>query len=435
MQKESGMNKLNILNLAISDEGGAGIATRYYNDLFREDGHNSILVVKMSNLKNNGVVVLEKKVAKYSLNNLIKKTNFLLTRYFLTRKIGLVDPKYAFLNLFEKKKYSTARKILKNTPFKPDIIALYWISDFINSKIINDLQKLTKAKIVWFMTDNAPMTGGCHYPWECRGYENDCSNCPALLKKKEIAKENLSFKLNNLPKNLELVTGSESDYQRALNSYLFKSKTIHKIHAPLDENKFVPSDKSHAKAFFGIDSNKRVIYNGSISYIDLRKGSVLFQEALLLLQKKYEEEGKDINELLILIAGNKNEGIIEGLKIPIKRVSYLSESDLIKAYSAADVFVSSSLEDSGPLMVNQSIMCGTPVVSFDIGVAVDFVNNGETGYRVKLRNVHDLAMGIKKILDLDLLEYQRMSNNCRKIGTEKSGFKNVLLKLNEIFRN
>jgi glycosyltransferase involved in cell wall biosynthesis len=45
-------------------------------------------------------------------------------------------------------------------------------------------------------------------------------------------------------------------------------------------------------------------------------------------------------------------------------------------------------------MINESIMCGTPVVSFRMGVAEDLIINGETGYIVKLKNIRDLANGI-----------------------------------------
>ena len=58
-----------------------------------------------------------------------------------------------------------------------------------------------------------------------------------------------------------------------------------------------------------------------------------------------------------------------------------------------------SIEDSGPMMINESIMCGTPVVCFDMGVARDLVHTGRTGYRAALRDSSDLAFGIREVGD------------------------------------
>jgi len=80
------------------------------------------------------------------------------------------------------------------------------------------------------------------------------------------------------------------------------------------------------------------------------------------------------------------------------------------------VFLCPSIEDSGPLMINESIMCGTPVVSFDMGVAPDLVHTGKTGYRATLKDSEDLARGIYKLLNLSDTEYAQMSGNCRELG-------------------
>jgi glycosyltransferase involved in cell wall biosynthesis len=412
------MNKLNILNLATSDEGGAGIASRYYNDLFIKSGHNSRLLVKKSNSINDGVIVLQKRYKKTSLQYFLRKVIDFVDRKSLTYKLGSLDSKYHFFYSIESKQHITAKKILKKVDYNPDLIIIHWNSNFINSKTIKDLKNITNAKIFWIMMDNSPITGGCHYPWDCRNYEIDCSNCPALLdnRKKNIAHDNLKFKLENLPSNIELIAGSEFDYIRASKSQLFKNSKIHKIIFPLDENRFLPGNKNVAKEYFGITSSKRVIFIGSSSLSNVRKGNLYFFEALYLLQCKYLKEGKKIDELQVLLVGNESININGDLLIDIKKINYLSENDLIKAYQAADIFVSSSLEDSGPLMVNQAIMCGVPVVSFNIGVALDLVITNKTGYLAKLRDVEDMALGIERILDLDETHYKELSDNCREIG-------------------
>ncbi len=412
------MNKLKILNLATEDWGGSAIASQYLNDLLIKAGHNSVLVVKRSNSKKENVVALQDWSSKYSVKVILQKISSRIYSKYLQIRVGPLDLKYCFRNVFEHKQHFTAKEILKHSPFNPDIIILHWISNFINSKMIHELQELTKAKLFWIMMDNAPISGGCHYPWDCNGFEFDCSNCPAILTvtKKKLAQINLEHKITNLPPDLALITCSENDYTRALRSSAFKTKRVYELLFPLDENKFKPGNKKEAKSFWGIDPAVKVIFFGSISLSDLRKGGILFLEALHYLQNKIQEDGTGFGDVVLLIAGRKEEYVIPELKIPVRKIGYLSESDLIKAFQAADVFVSPSLEDSGPLMINQSVMCGTPVVSFETGVALDLVITGQTGYRSTLVNAEQLATGIKFILDLGEKEHLIMSENCRNLG-------------------
>ena len=72
------------------------------------------------------------------------------------------------------------------------------------------------------------------------------------------------------------------------------------------------------------------------------------------------------------------------------------------------MFISSSIEDSGPVMINESIMCGTPVISFQMGVAENLIIDDETGYIVKLKNIRDLANSIEKVINLDDKKFYKM---------------------------
>ena len=69
-------------------------------------------------------------------------------------------------------------------------------------------------------------------------------------------------------------------------------------------------------------------------------------------------------------------------------------------------------------MVNQSIMCGTPVVSFAQGVSLDIVISGKTGYRARLKDSGDMAKGLYDILKMPDAEYAKMKNSCREIALE-----------------
>ena len=80
-------------------------------------------------------------------------------------------------------------------------------------------------------------------------------------------------------------------------------------------------------------------------------------------------------------------------------------------------------------------MCGTPVVSFEMGVAFDLVITGKTGYRAKLKDTNDLAKGIMNILTLDNTNYSKMADNCRKLALELCSPDVQSAKIEQILKN
>ena len=104
---------------------------------------------------------------------------------------------YNFYNILERVSIISSSRILKTIKKNPDVIVLYWISGSFNIKTIYKLQKKTGARIYWYFMDKAAMTGGCHYTWECKGYQTTgCKKCPALKYKSLwfIASKNFRFK-------------------------------------------------------------------------------------------------------------------------------------------------------------------------------------------------------------------------------------------------
>lgn len=429
------MHKIKIINIATIDWDGAGIASQYFNTLLNNSGYKSILIVKNSKeLKSNVLAV--KGTPKVASGFFSKLKLRITSRFTFELNKRLYNEKYCYFNKDERKTDTQSDEIISKFPFSPDIIILHWTSNFINSNTVKEFAEKTNAKIFWLMMDNAPLTGGCHYPWECQGFHLDCSNCPAILVgiNKKKANRNLAIKVNNLPDNLEIVACSESDYIRAKKSTLFRNRKIHKILLPVDETKFTGANMSIAKKNFGIPENMKVIFFGATAIKDTRKGISYFIEALLTLKTLLTQKADNKTDFMILIAGNGNTTFLDNINIPYLNTGYLDEKNLIKAYQAADVFISSSLEDSGPLMINQAIMCGTPVVSFDVGVAMDLVINGYTGYRVKVGDSKAMAEGIKSILSLSESEYNEISNNCRLTGLNNFSLDQTIRKWDTILQ-
>ena len=281
----------------------------------------------------------------------------------------------------------TARSILKKCKgFVPDIISIHWVAGFISSKVIKDLHCLTDAKIVFVFVDEAHMTGGCHYPVDCKGYLDGCYNCPALGKGKELAAIQMCCKQENLKDILKFIIGSPYDCRLAVASPLFKdSKAFSGITIP----KMPSVDCLEARRMFGISDTEFVIMIGANSLTDVRKGIIYSMQSI----KKFASCHYDI----CVLALGKRENV-DALDVGNARIitpGFVDFDKLCVAFAASDCFLSTTVADSGPMMVNFSIAMNTPVVSFDIGIAQDLVLHKKTGYIARYKDVDDVANGIE----------------------------------------
>lgn len=394
-----------ILNLSAIDYGGAGKFAVDFSRLFRESGLQSYLVVKDSKVGGEGVVSYQDS----AFNNLFGKFQRRGYKKKLTDNHFAYD--YYFYNKYETLPVVSAHKILALIPKKPDVIFVHWVTDFINAKVIHELKRLTNARIYWLVIDNAPLTGGCHYPWTCDGYTRACSECPAILTEqyKWIAERNLAYKKKYLPDDLSIITFSQSDFVRAKQSTLFRDRQVLKLLGFVDEDRFTIGNKAAARLYFDIPADKSVLFFGASSLNEKRKGMQLLLDALAAYPT---------NDLTLLMAGEFPSAELTG---NVKCLGYLNEDELVIAYQAADVFICPSIEDSGPMMINQSLMCGTPVVAFDTGVAQDLVINERTGYRAKLGDAQDLANGIAHVLNQDALSRTALQSRCRSMAQQAYG--------------
>lgn len=79
--------------------------------------------------------------------------------------------------------------------------------------------------------------------------------------------------------------------------------------------------------------------------------------------------------------GEKGEMFTESAGIQTFDLGFVS-SDRLKAmaYSVADLFIMPSRAENFPLVLLESMACGTPMVSFRVGGVTDLVRPGITGY-------------------------------------------------------
>lgn len=302
-------------------------------------------------------------------------------------------------------------------PIYSFVFVLAW-QDMITSQSLKAIYEKLKVPIILTLVDFQPITGGCYYFGDCRNFENECGNCPALERKamndmthynfqtkKEIYNSiNCGFMVN--PYSLDFIKQSK----------IISENRLRVSYYTMNENLYRPLDKSSCRNLFRIEKHKKyVIFSRFTSVGHERKGYIYL---LAAINKFAEIIGSQKDEVVLLLAGGKDELFESKFNIDVLNVGMLNVDELINAYSAADLFLSSSIDDAGPSMVNQSIMCGTPVLSFNIGSALYMIDNGETGYRVPLKDVDAMANCLDAHFNLSNDERKVMQNKCRCKGLE-----------------
>nr|WP_315234316.1 glycosyltransferase [uncultured Flavobacterium sp.] len=435
-----GKIKKKILLLSTGDVNGAYEYVYRLSRLFSMQGHEVAMLVKNKKQADDFVVQYQPLYNSKNKKNLLQRIFFKIkNRLFTKRKSQIIfDPNYYFISLDEVTVNVSVDQIIKQIGFVPDYVYSGMTNDFINSTDLLNIQQITKAEIYNITVDMNHFTGGCHFAWDCRGYIKGCDiNCPAIIgeNEKELANNNFEVKLRNAKLgNFKIITGSGWTLQQAQESLIYKNQVeILNINSLIDTNILHNKNRAYAKDIFNLDDTKFYILMGCQYANDKRKGFEYLLEALTILYKNITSEQK--NRIEVLIVSHMVTQSYNDIPFSKTHINFIKDYRLLALlYQATDVFVNSSIEDSGPMMVSEALACGTPVVGFEMGIVNNMVINGYNGYKAKLKDSSDLAHGIKEILELSKEEYSRYSFNAVKQVEKYSSFEYAAKVFNEFFK-
>jgi len=142
---------------------------------------------------------------------------------------------------------------------------------------------------------------------------------------------------------------------------------------------------------------------------------------LIQIYMKVKKRKKDL-ALIIIGSGPLKEIILKAIQEHDLDAVYLIESgisfqDLVKYYSIADIFILPTLFDLAPLVINEAMACGLPVIVYDAaGNTDDFIISGLNGYVIRKGDVESFSESIIRVLDDERLR-KRMSEESIRIIT------------------
>lgn len=275
-----------------------------------------------------------------------------------------------------------------------DLLHLHWVGRrFDYPTFFGSLPR--SHPVVWTLHDMRPMTGGCHYAGDCRGFTSACGNCWQLGRPSpnDLSRQGWTIARKALDgRALHVVADSFWLEEEARRSSLFADAvSIRTIHYGLDVEVFRPRDRKASRIRLGIPADAEVIAFAAESTLNRRKGLAELLQAVELLQ--------DRPRLRLLLFGH---GTLpnDPRRPPTTQLGFLPDPESQAwAYSAADLFALPSLQEAFGQTGLESLACGTPVVAFAAGGITDYVRPGSTGYLADVRDVRGLAHGIRQLLD------------------------------------
>lgn len=353
---------MKILHISTYDFGGAGLAALNLHKSLLNAGIESKMLVMQKKSDLNSVFTADKSanlVFNYSsclpikfVQKIFRKIGFFKTRYETIR-----DKYSKFINSGIASAYYTfpvSEYDLSQNPLvkEADIVHIHWVANFLD---FESFFKNLNKPLVWTFHDINPMYGGFHY-------QNDIRVLYPLYKDFEDFFYDLKCNSVINYKNLSFVAISNQMEQTMRDSTISKGKNIFRIPIGINCNLFKPVDKLIAKAALNI-CHKKVFLFISNYLTDPNKGLKIAVDAL---------EKLNVPDLLFICIGNGQLNMSS--IISCRRYESMQLSLLPLFYSCADLYINASSQESFGQTVVESLMCGTPVVSFPVGIAPDIIN-------------------------------------------------------------
>jgi putative colanic acid biosynthesis glycosyltransferase len=300
-------------------------------------------------------------------------------------------------------KRATKKLIKQIIEYQPDMIHLHNLHGYyINLPLLFDYFNKSGTPVIWSLYDCWSFTGHCcHFDYAgCERWKTGCNHC---LQKKEYPK---SLLFDHSEKNYERKRSIITDYPKLIivpptrwlysvitESYLKELPCVI-IPSGIDLSVFKPTESDvrsryqleHYRLVLGVSSgfNK---YKG-YEYFNLLADFIPYNYKIVLVG--VEEEQKHLFSERILLLPKTN-----------------STTELAQYYTAADVFVNPTLQETQGLTNIEALACGTGVVTFDSGGSPESIHP-DCGLIVKRGDFKGLLEAVTWAC-----EHKFDKNNCR----------------------
>ena len=276
--------------------------------------------------------------------------------------------------------------------YNPDLVWLHNIHGyFINVEMLFDwIKSRPQMQVKWTLHDCWPFTGHCvHFTYaKCEQWKTACKKCPEKLRypKAYISNCNKNYlrkkKAFTGVKNLTLIASCNWIKEKVSESFL-NCYPVEVSYNSIDLADFKPT-QSDFKEKNGIQDKKLVLAVAG-SWTD-RKGlgdvcklpEMLGEQYKLIVVGLTKKQIKKLPETILAITRTENK------------------NELAKIYTASDVFINPTYEDTYPTVNLEARACGTPVITYRTGGSVESVREDLI---VEVGNLDGMVEKIKTVCE------------------------------------
>jgi putative colanic acid biosynthesis glycosyltransferase len=325
--------------------------------------------------------------------------------------------------------FATKSLIRKIKALNPDIIHLHQLHGyFLNVPLLFKFLKKYNKPVVWTLHDCWAFTGHCSYftVAKCDKWLKQCSNCPQLKKypkslffDKSYSEYNSKKQLFNEIKHLTLVGVSNWVAELAKLSFL-KNKVILSI--PNGVNTKVFTHKQNQVEIldkYGLVSKNRYIIAAGTTWI----------------KTKGLEDYKALSEILpddvkLILVGINDElaKLMPSSIYCIPRTE--SQEELANLYSASEILLCLSYQESFGMTPIEAMSCGTPMIVYNNTALTELVDV-KTGRIVNTGDVNAVKNAIVEMLEIGKNSF---SSACLNKAHSKYGIETTYLKYIELYQ-
>lgn len=387
--------KVLFINTEDTNGGAAVVARRLMTGLHnRYQTENKFIVkIKKGNASNTHAI-LTGKFEVYS-EKIIDR---------LSRSVGALYQYFPF----------SSRKILSTaSSFQPDIINLHNShSGYFAIPLLSELSKI--APVIWTLHDMWSFTGNSAHTfgnesWKTLKNDKWLTKVPPtigintgeylLQQKKNVYRKS----------NLTVVTPSVWLKNLAEQSPVFEGKKIFQIYNGIDPGIFNKKNKEVTRKKIGLPVDTKTIMFSS-NFLQKNNPWKGGSDLLDILKRINAYAKEKIN--LIMLGEGQLEGADRFSNFQVYYGGYIHDENLMSEYlSASDLFIYPTRADNLPNVLVESIACGTPCITFDVGGNSEIINHNYNGIVIEPFNFDHFATETVNLIS-DANRISDFSTNC-----------------------
>ncbi len=274
---------------------------------------------------------------------------------------------------------------------KPDIIHLHVTHDhYLDTEAVLRYAYENHIPVVWTLHDAWLATGRCCYfdSVRCEKWKTGCGECPHRnLYRKAVLLDKSAFfwqKKRALYSLVKPVLITPSQWLADIIKEAGYSP-VEVLPNPIDLSLFKPGEKNPQIREWA-QGKKVILATGNP--LNEKKGL----RQVIALSEKLDPAR------YLVVAG----GVVDKVHAPNLRLfpKITNQKAMAEFYNAGDVFVNFTEEDNLPTVNIESLACGTPVVTHQVGGAAEMVKEGAAGYAFSEDNIESAIPLIDKALKL-----------------------------------